>query len=126
MQEHMDAQSKDQDSGPIEPPGFEVVGNTVEDRRSDQIPKSGPFMGDKRTRGSNCSKIPQSKNGTGSEDTCEKLAKEALHIGQILGIKVVRNEKAAVAKLAESMKKQKSKKVNRSIPTNIKPSQRKN
>jgi len=111
MHEHMDSHSNGHESGPIEPPGFEATGSIIGDRRTAQNSKKGLIKGDKGSRGNNCSKIFKSKNGTDSVDTCEKLAKEALHIGQMLGIKVVRHEKAAVARLAESMRKQKGKKI---------------
>jgi len=47
-------------------------------------------------------------------DSLQKLAKEALHIGELLGLKVVQNEKAAVPRITKTLNKSrvsKSKKV---------------
>jgi len=42
-----------------------------------------------------------------SEDSLQKIAREALHIGKILGISVVQNEKAAAARITDSLNKSK-------------------
>jgi len=49
-------------------------------------------------------------NNSNRLDNYERVAHEALHIGEILGIKVVSNREAAVFSLTESMRMQNNKK----------------
>jgi len=93
-----------------------VLGDKIwatKDSRATQSLKSGSVKGQQRTRGSKGLPKKLSENQSASWDSCERLAKEALHIGEILGIKVVKNKKAAIAEIAESIGR---KKVKKSIP----------
>ena len=96
-------QTNDHGVDPILPPGFET--REINARRPDQALKSGILNEDQGEKNSN--EEPENQQGTNSVDSCEKLAREALHIGQLLGIKVVRNEKAAIEGIKESLGKKK-------------------
>jgi len=99
--------TKGQEVDPIEPRGFEERENGIKDKKAEQISKSGPVNDGQGTQYSQSNANLEARNDTSSMDSCEKLAKEALQIGQILGIKVVRNEKAAIDRLTESMGRKK-------------------
>jgi len=67
--------------------------------------------GKQRPRGSKGQAKNLSESKSASWDSCERLVKEALQIGEILGINVVKNKKAALAELAESIGRKKDKKI---------------
>jgi len=92
---------------PIIPPGFETCETTINARRPDQALKSGPLNEEKGKQVRISNAAPKDQHDTNSVDSCERLAREAMHIGQILGIKVVRNEKAALEGIKESLRKKK-------------------
>jgi len=77
-------------------------------RRPKQNKRKGSLNGDQGPTAARGNTSNQNLNDTISLDSCEKLAHKALQIGKALGIKVVRNERAAIATLKESMAKKKS------------------
>ena len=85
--EKRSAETKTQTAGQIEPNKLDIEGQALQDNHTNV--ESAEI---------------KDQNGMNS---CEILAKEALRIGQILGIKVVRNEKAAIEDIVESLSKRK-------------------
>ena len=83
-----------------------------EGRRPTQLPKDGNQKGNLSSQ-SNVRKEkeqPPAECASGTWDSCERLANEALHIGEILGIKVIKNKQAAIEEIAKSIGKKKKQK----------------
>jgi len=72
--------------------------------QASRVPKPKPSKVPKNCEQSKYPKNPQCSKGN-SEDSIQKIAREALHIGKILGITVVQNEKATTARITDSLKK---------------------
>jgi len=70
---------------------------------TEQISKNGVLTDGQTPQGQLNNAEPTARSDTSDIDRCEKLAKEALRIGQLLGIKVIRNERAAIDNIIESM-----------------------
>ena len=86
----------------------------IEARRSAQTSNKGNQKGNQSPRDNKKKgKIQPPAESSDSWDSCDRLANEALQIGELLGIKVIRNKKVALAELAESIGK---KKVKKSLP----------
>ena len=79
----------------------------TEDSRATQISKNGAKKVTQRSRSSKGMEKISSESTSASWDSCKRLANEALQIGELLGIKVVKNKKAALAELAESIGRKK-------------------
>jgi len=94
--------------------------NSGEGRKSVQL-RQEIITVDQGKQANRSSISPKARSTTNSSDSCEKLAQEALRIGQALGIKVVSHEKAVVERLKESIRKKKrvqaiSSKTNQPLP----------
>jgi len=104
---NLGSQANSQEVSPVEPPGFELRAEAVNTKSSEQ--RSKRDLGSEQQtiqdnqRETNCS----DHSARSGKNSCEQLAKEALRIGQLLGIRVVRHEQAAIDSIVESMGRRK-------------------
>ena len=106
---------EDQEQANTHPPGFECTVTSQPHQRNSELNREPDSSARRITRSQvrkNALAAKESPQKTRSPETSEsmvKLAKEALEIGRILGIKVVTNERAALRSITASLKESKRK-----------------
>jgi len=106
---------KDQDALIIDttPPGYENEHITSINSQSEDEPKQRRVNQLKESAvRSNTKRFPQqqlSNSTTEISESLVRLAKESLHIGEILGVRVIGDEQAAISKITKPLKNRKHK-----------------
>lgn len=85
-------------------PGFESLALTHPELQKDDIPTNRKQS--KSTRAAHC-KVKSSQSSSQTSSSMQQVAKESLQIGNILGLKVISNEQAAMGRITRSLKKTK-------------------
>jgi len=91
----------------IVPPGFERRDAVSKAQKTVQIVPNELDIDGQATQDNLINVESATTRDQDGMNSCEKLAKEALRIGQVLGIKVLRNEQAAIECIVESMSQRK-------------------
>jgi len=106
---------EDQEQANSHPPGFEYLATNQAHQRNLELNNKPDSSARRVTRSQvrknalNAKESPQKTKSPETSESMVKLAKEALEIGRILGIKVVTHERAAIRSITASLKEKKRK-----------------